>query len=239
MSLASKSAPPPLIFPHPLTADYNGLLALGGDLSFERMILAYRFGIFPWYSEDQPILWYAPRERFVIDVGDMHIPKSMRRYLNNPIFTVTLDRHFDYVIEQCQQIKRSGQSGTWITEDLKKAFNSLHQAGLAHSVEVWSENKIVGGLYGLGIGQIFSGESMFSYVSDASKFATIILDQVLTFLNYSTIDCQQYTRHLELLGGYAMSNLDYHRLIRENLFQDLSPQKWPQDLLNKKFQRTA
>lgn len=127
--------------------------------------------------------------------------------------------------------------GTWITEDLKKAFISLHQAGLAHSVEVWSGDEIVGGLYGLGIGRIFCGESMFSHVSDASKFATIVLDQVLSALHYSTIDCQQYTRHLELLGGYAMSNVDFHQLIRSNLLQELNQQKWSQPLLHQKFRR--
>lgn len=216
----------PSYFPHPFTADSEGLLAIGGDLSLERLILAYRFGIYPWYSEGQPILWFSPKSRFVINVGHLHIPKSMRKYLNNSIFHITLDQHFDYIIHQCQQTPRPGQSGTWITDDMKAAYQVMHQAGLAHSVEVWQENEIVGGLYGVGIGKIFSGESMFSEVSDASKFAVIILDQILSILNFQIIDCQQYSRHMELLGGYPMDQKTYFDAIKRNLFNPMRRSKW-------------
>ncbi len=200
-----------------------------------RLILAYRFGIFPWYSEGQPILWWAPRERFVIDVGHLHVPKSMRRYLNNPIFQVSIDQHFDDVIHYCQQIPRQGQAGTWITDDMKHAYKHLHRSGVAHSIEIWYENEMVAGLYGIGIGKVFSGESMFTVVSDASKFAAIILDQILMKLDYKLIDCQQYSRHMELLGGYTMDQKTYFGEIRENLFNPLIKKKWEEELIPKKF----
>jgi len=226
-----------MYFPHPLNANDDGLLAAGGDLSPDRLILAYRMGIFPWYSEGQPILWWAPRDRFVIDVGHLHIPKSMRRYLNNPIFKLTADLHFDYMIEKCQQIPRPGQSGTWITDDMKKAYLDLHQEGVAHSVEVWYDNEIVGGLYGVSVGKIFSGESMFSEISDASKFGAIILDRILTALEYQFIDCQHYSRHMELLGGYSMDQKMYFDVIRRNLYNPLVRSKWSGELIPEKFRK--
>ncbi len=226
-----------LYFPHPLTADDDGLLAVGGDLSPDRLILAYRMGIFPWYSENQPILWWAPKERFVIDTGYLHIPRSMRRYVNNPIFHVTVDQHFDYVIQRCQESPRPGQTGTWITNDIKDAYQTLHFAGLAHSVEIWYENEIVGGLYGVGIGKIFSGESMFSEVSDASKFSAIILDRILSSLNYRFLDCQIYSPHMELLGGYTMDQKSYFDEIRKNLFNPLDRSKWSRKLIPEKFRK--
>lgn len=227
----SDTTTPPLLFPHPLTARFDGLLVVGGDLKLPRLILAYRFGIFPWYAEGKPIMWFAPRSRFVINVGQIHVPKSMRKYLRQRIFTITLDQHFEYIIDQCQKIKRDGQTGTWITEDLKNAFVDLHERGLAHSIEVWDGNEIVGGLYGLGLGRIFSGESMFSLTSNASKFAVIILNQILFALNYRLIDCQQETPHLKMLGGHILPNVLYHSSIRTNLFQPLSFQKWDQSLV--------
>ena len=229
--------PLPLYFPHPVTAQDDGLLAYGGDLSLNRLILAYRMGIFPWYSEGQPILWWVPKERFLINVGQLHVPKSMRRYLNNPIFEVTVDQHFDHVITRCQQIPRSGQSGTWITNEMKRAYQKLHHEGLAHSVEVWYENEIAGGLYGVSAGHIFSGESMFSDVSDASKFAAIILDRILKNLGYKYIDCQHYSRHMELLGGYIMSRATYHQEIRKNLFTPITNEKWNDKMIPEVFRR--
>lgn len=233
MKSKNRTFPIRLVFPHPLAADFRGLLALGGDLNVQRLILAYRFGIFPWYSEGQPIQWYAPRQRFVIDVGRVHVPKSMRRYLNNKLFTISVDEHFEYIIDQCQQIPRSGQAGTWITPELKNAFIELHEMGLAHSVEVWKGNDIVGGLYGLGLGRIFSGESMFSFVSDSSKFAIIMLDKILNTLGYKFIDCQQETPHIKLMGGYSLPNTVYHEHIRKNLFEKLSYQKWSPELVHR------
>lgn len=224
-------------FPHPYVAHHNGLLAFGGDLNVQSLIMAYRFGIFPMFSEGQKITWWAPPDRFVIDVGRLHVPKSMRRFLNNPIFTVTLDQHFDQIIAQCQQTVRAGQSGTWITTDIRRAYNELHELGLAHSVEVWQGDKIVGGLYGLGIGKIFSGESMFSHVSNSSKFAAIILDQILVQLGFWHLDCQMHTPHMELLGGYNMDRKDYWKVIRQNLFEPLDHRFWKAELLPEKFRK--
>lgn len=208
---------------------------MGGDLSLPRLILAYRFGIFPWYSEGQPLLWWAPRDRFVIDVGQLHVPKSMRRYLNNPIFQVSVDQHFDEVIHQCQQVPRRGQAGTWITDDMKQAYKNLHRSGIAHSIEIWYKNEMVAGLYGIGMGKVFSGESMFTHLSDASKFAAIILDQILIKLDYTLIDCQQYSRHMELLGGYLMDQKTYFGKVRENLFHPLIKKKWEEGLIPEQF----
>lgn len=221
----------PLYFPHPFTADKSGLLAIGGDLSPDSIILAYRFGIFPWYSAGDPLMWWFPPERFVLKTGQVHVPKSMRRYLNNPIFSVTVDRHFDFIIDQCQNTPRPGQEGTWITPEMKVAYKNLHNLGLAHSIEIWYKKEIVGGLYGLGIGKIFSGESMFSHTTDASKFAVIILDKVLQLQGYQMIDCQQYTYHMELLGGFPMDQNTYFTEVRKNLFQPLSQQRWSMDLI--------
>ena len=228
---------PSLYFPHPLTADEDGLLAIGGDLSIDRLILAYRMGIFPWYSENQPILWWAPKERFVIGTGHLHVPRSMRKYLNKPIFRITVDQHFDYVIQRCRDSPRRDQAGTWITDAMKKAYRSLHHAGLAHSVEAWYDNEIVGGLYGVGIGKIFSGESMFSEVSDASKFCVIILDRILSSLCYQFLDCQIYSRHIEMLGGYTMDQESYFNEIRKNLFNPLDKSKWDEELIPVEFRK--
>lgn len=216
-----------LQFPHPFLADEDGLLAVGGDLGPERIILAYRFGIFPWYSDDQPILWWAPQERFVLDPAQIHVAKSMRRYLNNPIFKFTTDQHFEYVIDRCQNIHRPGQDGTWITPELKTAYIDLHKKGIAHSIEIWQNNQIVGGLYGLGIGHIFSGESMFSEVPDASKYAVIILGHILQRKGYQLIDAQLHSPHMERLGGFSLSNVQYFDHLRSNLLVSLHTQPWP------------
>lgn len=217
----------PLLFPHPFSADENGLLAIGGDLRLERLILAYRFGIFPWYSSGQPILWWAPRERFVLDPDQIHITKSMRKYLKRPIFRFTTDQHFEYVIARCQNIHRPHQDGTWITPALKKAYIGLHHRGIAHSVEIWQENEIVGGLYGVGMGRIFSGESMFSEVSDASKYAAIVLAEILREKNYLLIDAQHHSPHIERLGGYTLSNFQYFKYLKNNLPIPIDPALWP------------
>lgn len=212
-------------FPHPLLADVDGFLAYGGDLDPERLILAYRFGIFPWYDK-LPILWWVPKHRFVIDIQKVHIPKSMRKYLRQPIFTITVDQAFESVIHQCQKISRKNQKGTWITEEMKAAYITLHQLGIAHSVEIWQDEKLVGGLYGVGIGQIFSGESMFSKVSNASKFAVLVLAKILANKNYRFIDCQQYSKHLDALGGYTVHRKLYHNIIKENLLHPIEAQHW-------------
>jgi len=216
-----------LRFPHPFLADEDGLLAIGGDLCPDRIILAYRFGIFPWYSEEQPVLWWAPQERFVLDPTRIHVAKSMRRYINNPIFKFTTDQNFEYVIDKCQNIHRPGQDGTWITPELKAAYIHLHKKGIAHSVEIWKNDQIVGGLYGLGVGHIFSGESMFSEASDASKYAVIVLGHILRLKGYKLIDAQLHSTHMERLGGFSLSNHQYFDHLRSNLQIAIDTELWP------------
>lgn len=215
-----------LHFPHPLAARTDGLLAVGGNLTVSRLILSYRFGIFPWYSKEQPVLWWFPPERFLINLPDFHIPKSMRKYINQKIFEITVDSHFEYVIDQCQNIPRPNQNGTWITDEMKASYIRLHRMGIAHSIEVWHDGRIAGGLYGVGVGKIFSGESMFSTVSDASKYAVIVLREILAEKGYRLLDCQQYSRHMELFGGQTISSDLYFELIRSNLKNPLRPEKW-------------
>lgn len=203
-----------LVFPNPELAEPDGLLAIEGDLSTERLLLAYRSGIFPWYSDDTPILWYAPHERFVLYADEVIISKSMKRFLNKDAFKVTMDTCFEKVIEACATVEREGQDGTWITDDMKNAYIKLHHEGYARSVEVWQQDELVGGMYGVPIGNIFCGESMFSKVSNASKTALIYLCQSGL---YELIDCQVYTDHLVSMGALMISQKDYMSLLQNNL----------------------
>jgi leucyl/phenylalanyl-tRNA--protein transferase len=185
-------------FPEPDLADEDGLLAVGGDLSPERLILAYQNGIFPWFSEESPILWYAPHERFVLFPQKLKLSKTMRKLLKTNKFKVTFNTAFPDVIRACATISREDQLGTWITNDMEKAYIQLFELGYAHSVEVWENDQLVGGLYGVEMNSIFCGESMFSKVSNASKVALISLCQNK---NYKLIDCQVHSDHLESLGA--------------------------------------
>lgn len=200
-------------FPKPELADEDGLLAVGGDLSSERLVLAYQNGIFPWYSDGSPVLWYAPHERFVLFPEKVKISSTMRKLLKTGKFRITFDQAFPEVIRSCANIPREDQPGTWITGDMQAAYINLFQLGYAHSVEVWENDLLVGGLYGLHINQVFCGESMFSTGSNASKAALIYLCQNK---GYSLIDCQVYTSHLESLGAEFISRsryLDYLKAI--------------------------
>lgn len=190
-----------LFFPPVHTATREGIVAIGGDLSIERLLLAYRSGIFPWFSEGEPIIWWSPDPRFVLYPAKIKISKSMKQLFKKKTFEVTFDKEFSKVITNCQKIKRKGQHGTWITSDMKKAYVDLHYLGYAHSVEVWQEKTLVGGLYGVCLGNIFYGESMFSKVSNASKYGFITLCKILEKRNFTLIDCQVYTEHLESLGA--------------------------------------
>ncbi|RUA12824.1 MAG: leucyl/phenylalanyl-tRNA--protein transferase, partial [Flavobacteriia bacterium] len=156
-----------IYFPDVETANHDGILAVGGDLSAERLILAYRSGIFPWYNEGEPVIWHSPDPRMVLFPEDLKVSKSMRLLLKKNIFSITYNQNFSEVIHQCKIIERKDQPGTWITDDMEKAYNQLHQLGYAKSVEVWQEEQLVGGLYGIDLGNIFCGESMFSAVSNA------------------------------------------------------------------------
>jgi leucyl/phenylalanyl-tRNA--protein transferase len=200
-----------IAFPNPELAEEDGLLAVGGDLSIERLILAYRLGIFPWYSEETPILWYSPHSRFVLYPSELKISKSMRKVLSSGKFSITLNQAFDQVIHSCSTIYREGQEGTWITEEMKDAYNKLHQLGLAHSVEVWLDEMLVGGLYGVATGKVFSGESMFSKVSNASKAALIWFCKNTSF---ELIDCQVHSEHLESMGAKFISRQEYIRMLQ-------------------------
>ena len=194
-------------FPDIASATSEGLLAIGGDLSSERLILAYKKGIFPWFDTDEPILWWSPDPRFVLVPDRLKVSKSMAQLLRNSNFIVTVNKAFNQVIDQCQKINRSGQSGTWITKEMKTAYKDLHELGYAKSVEVWLDEQLVGGFYGIDLNNgVFSGESMFSKVSNASKIAFITFIQNT---NYELIDCQVYTTHLANLGAEEMSRLEF------------------------------
>jgi len=187
-----------LVFPDPSQAE-EGILAIGGDLSAERLILAYQSGIFPWYNDDEPIIWHSPDPRFVLFPQDLKISNSMKQLLKSNKYTLTINKGFEDVIAHCRHAKRKGQDGTWIHDEMIEAYLLLHHRGIAHSVEVWNtENKLVGGLYGLNLGNIFYGESMFHLESNTSKLALITLIQSFPF---KIIDCQVHTKHLASLGA--------------------------------------
>ncbi|KIA95321.1 leucyl/phenylalanyl-tRNA--protein transferase [Pedobacter kyungheensis] len=197
-------------FPDPALAEDDGLLAVGGDLSMERLLIAYSNGIFPWFSEDDPILWYSPHERCVIYPDKIKISKSMKQVLKQGIFKVTLNQAFKEVILNCATAPRKGQDGTWITTEMQEAYLRLHENGYAHSVEVWQDDKLVGGLYGLKVNRVFCGESMFSQVSNASKTALIFLSE----LNIELIDCQLPNDHLMSLGAEMISRERYMEMLQ-------------------------
>ena len=184
--------------------DPDGLLAIGGDLSPQRLLTAYRSGIFPWYSHGQPILWWSPDPRSVLYPDKIRISRSLKKTLRKKPFTITLNTAFAEVIRACANAPREGQAGTWITEEMMEAYRELHRLGHAHSVEAWQDRKLVGGLYGVCIGQVFFGESMFSRVTDASKVAFAEFVFFLQKLDFRLIDCQVRTQHLESLGAQPM-----------------------------------
>ncbi|MDQ7949271.1 MAG: leucyl/phenylalanyl-tRNA--protein transferase [Pedobacter sp.] len=193
-------------FPDPGLAEPDGLLAIGGDLSTERLLMAYQNGIFPWFSEDDPILWYAPHERCVIFPDRIKVSKSMKKILREATFQVTINQDFPAVIRQCAQVPRNGQLGTWITPEMRSAYTRLHELGIAHSIEVWQNQLLVGGLYGVRINSVFCGESMFSIVSNASKIALIYLAEQP---DISMIDCQLPNDHLMSLGAEMITGSDF------------------------------
>ncbi len=194
-------------FPDVSKASVDGLLAVGGDLSSERLLYAYQNGIFPWFENTEPILWWSPDPRFVLFPKDLKVSKSMKQVLKSNQFNVTENKAFRDVIENCAIAKREGQLGTWITDEMIEAYIKLHQLGYAKSVEVWQNHKLVGGLYGIAIkDKVFCGESMFAKVSNASKVGFIALVQNS---NYKLIDCQLHTKHLESLGAKHISRLDF------------------------------
>lgn len=200
-----------LWFPDVSTASEDGILAIGGDLSVARLLLAYRSGIFPWFDTDEPILWWSPDPRFVLFPEKLKVSKSMRQTLRNKDYTVTINKAFVEVIKACAEAKRGGQDGTWITDNMITAFTELHSLGYAKSVEVWDNEELIGGLYGVDLGNgIFTGESMFAKASNASKVGFITFIQNT---DYKLIDCQIYTNHLSSLGAEEISRNDFLKLL--------------------------
>jgi leucyl/phenylalanyl-tRNA--protein transferase len=196
-------------FPPARLAGHGGLLAVGGDLDPERVLLAYRSGIFPWYSEDQPILWFSPNPRFVLRPDTFRVQRSLKKRVRRGDFEVRLDTAFAEVIDGCRDRQRPGQTGTWITDELRASCLALHAQGYAHSAEAWRDGKLVGGLYGIGIGQFFSGESMFAEEPDASKVAFVWLAQQLFAWGFGLIDCQVHTEHLARFGAADLGRRAY------------------------------
>jgi len=220
-----KATDPPDHFPDPDKAltEPDGLLAVGGDLSMERLLAAYRQGIFPWYQDDQPILWWSPNPRAVLFPAELHVSRSLRRTLRKNRFMVSVNQDFTGVITGCAA-ERS-DAGTWITTDMVTAYQQLHDAGHAHSMEVWRDKQLVGGLYGVNIGRVFFGESMFSLQTDASKVALVLLIRICRDLGIDLVDCQIASSHLASLGSRQISRTEFHKLLRRYT-QFPSPSDW-------------
>jgi len=206
-----------LIFPPVDLADKEGLLAIGGDLSTERLLLAYKNGIFPWYNEDEPICWWCPDPRFVLFPAELKVSKSMQTVLNNGSFRFTINKAFDKVIANCKTVTRKEQEGTWIQPEVIDAYTKLHQLDFAVSAEAWQDGELVGGLYGVLLGRIFFGESMFSTQSNASKFAFINFVKHLQKQGIQLIDCQVYTAHLESLGARMIDRKLFCEILRKEI----------------------
>lgn len=213
-----------LVFPHPSYADKDGLLAFGGDLSPDRLLLAYSNGIFPWYSKDYPILWWSPDPRFVLFPEKLKISKSMKKFMKKEIYRVTFDTAFREIIHFCGLLRE--KDGTWITEEMKEAYYTLHKLNLAHSVEVWEGSELVGGLYGVSIGRCFFGESMFSKKDNASKTGFITLVEFLKKRGFIIIDCQVHTKHLESLGGEPIPREQFLKIIKKGFQYETLKYQW-------------
>ena len=218
-----------ILFP-PADHAENGLLAVGGDLSPERLLAAYSEGIFPWYSEGEPILWYSPDPRFVLTAGSFRIPRSLRRRLRaEPGLLITLDQRFEEVIRRCASVPRPTQRGTWITREMMEAYVGLHHQGFAHSVEAHRGDRLVGGLYGVSIGGVFFGESMFALESDASKIAFAALVPQLQRWGIELIDCQVATGHLARFGAETVSRRSYLQALRQAIQKPTRRGRWSFD----------
>lgn len=205
------------VFPHPSLANPDGLLAVGGDLSVERLLMAYANGIFPWYVEDSDILWWSPNPRMVLFPDKLKVSASLKQTLRSGRYSVTFDKAFPQVISKCALVKRSGQDDTWIVPEMQQAYLALHKAGFAHSVETWFGEKLVGGLYGVSLGHIFFGESMFYLRRDASKVALFHLVEQVKAWGFLLIDVQQETDHMKRLGAQLLNLDDFLNMIKKAL----------------------
>lgn len=215
-----------LIFPDPTNAEPNGLLAVGGDLGTERLLLAYKNGIFPWYSEGDPILWFSPDPRLVIFLGDLYISTKLKKTVRSKIFEVRFDTCFEDVIKRCSEKDRRGQDGTWITEDMINAYVGLHQQGYAHSVETFHEGKLVGGLYGVSLGGAFFGESMFFEMSNASKIALYFLVEKLRSWDFDFIDSQVPNDHMKAMGGKELCREEFLHMLESSMKKQTRLGNW-------------
>lgn len=217
----------------------NGLLAAGGDLSPARLLAAYRRGIFPWYSGDQPILWWSPDPRMVLIPGELRITRSLAKTLRNAAYEIRLDHDFAAVIHACAATPRDGQPGTWIVPEMQQAYRELHRLGHAHSVETWIDGKLAGGLYGIAIGRAFFGESMFSHQRDASKIALAHLCAFLRTRDFGIIDCQMETAHLSSLGARPIPRSAFAAELRTLTAVDTRPAPWPTSAIDGHYRRSA
>jgi leucyl/phenylalanyl-tRNA--protein transferase len=215
-----------LVFPSPNLAKKNGLLAVGGDLSRKRLLLAYRMGIFPWYSREDPILWWSPDPRLVLYPPELRISKSLQKTIRKDLFQVTMDRAFRQVITECANIPRKKNEGTWIVEDMIQAYCWLHDAGFAHSIEAWRGKELAGGLYGVSLGRCFFGESMFSRIADASKVAFVTLVRQLRDLSFDIIDCQVPTGHLKRFGAREIPRALFLNQLKKSLAAPTRKGNW-------------
>lgn len=215
-----------IYFPPPENAHETGLLAVGGELSPARIVEAYRNGIFPWFNPGEPPLWWSPDPRFVLFPHKLHVSKSMRPILRKNDFTVTYDQAFEQVIKACQQIYRPGQGGTWITNEMLLAYRELHKMGFIHSVEVWQNKQLVGGLYGGSMGKCFFGESMFAKVPNASKVGFIKLVKHLADAGFRLIDCQVHTKHLERFGAEMIPRTDFLKVLSDEFTTSFDTRNW-------------
>jgi len=198
-----------LVFPHPSYSDRDGLLAIGGDLSPARLLLAYRHGIFPWYSDPEPILWWSPNPRLVLFPLELKIAKSLKRVIKKDVFEVTVDRAFRRVIEACAEVRTGIGEETWITSEMIEAYVRLHELGYAHSFESWHDGELAGGLYGVALGRVFFGESMFAVKTDASKVAFVYMVKSLLEWDFELVDCQNTTEHLKRFGAREIARREF------------------------------
>lgn len=214
------------LFPDPELADDSGLIAVGGDLHPSRLLRGYSCGIFPWYSEGQPILWHSPDPRFVLDPKDLYVGRTLRQRIRKRPYRLTLDHAFDRVIKACALVPRPGQDGTWITADMEQAYNQLYDLGFAHSVEAWDGEELAGGLYGVSLGSIFFGESMFALAPDASKIAFVAAIGQLARWDFDLLDSQVYTDHLERFGADEIPRAEYLRRLKGYMRKPTRQGRW-------------
>jgi len=215
-----------IAFPPPHLASSEGLLAVGGDLSQERLLLAYRMGIFPWFSDDEPILWWSPDPRLVLYPREIKISKTLKKILKKGLFKVTMDSDFVQVITQCAKIRLQNNEGTWIVKDMIDAYCKLHESGFVHSVETWYQGELAGGLYGVSLGKCFFGESMFTRISNASNIALVKLVEYLNTLSFDMIDCQLTTKHLLRFGAKEIPRVSFLNQLEESLKAPTKRGKW-------------